>query len=465
MKRIFKGIFSLALVCLFASGLLGCKDSVVNAYDIAVKNGFVGTEEEWLRSLHGENGKDGEDITAQSLYDAAVANGYEGSFLDFCKTLDVSMPTYNDTATISKNLTSVVSIYCGYSVTTTSGGWFGTSNSVSYGYQMGSGVIVDLNKEAGNAYILTNYHVVYNLECDQEGILNSIWVYPYGAYNAFTPKTGDVRGDGIKATYVGGSMDYDIAVLKVEGNERLQKSAATEAELGDSEKLRVGEETFVIGNPAGQGLAVTNGILSVPSEYISIYALDNRDEDGDRKVDTVSYRVLRTSAAINGGNSGGGIFNAAGELIGIVNAKNAQTTTDNMGYALPINQVRKVYENILANGGKVKQAYLGVMVSVQASKCVLDSDGNAQIVEEFVVSTAAEKGTASYQKLSAGDIFLAASINGGEKITFTREYQLTEVLLSVRLGDTVDFTVCNSNGQEEVVSISFNKAEYFRTFL
>lgn len=464
MRKIFKSILAIACLGVFALAGIGCSESVT-AYEIAVQNGFQGTEAEWLLSLRGANGEDGEDLDADALYQAAVKNGYEGSFLDFCATLNITIPENNDTKTIADNVRSVVSVYCNYTVTTKGTGWLSHTTSKSYGSQAGSGVIVDLNKEAGNALIITNYHVVYNRKSDEKGILNNIWIYPYGAYNRFSAEKGDVSGDGIKATYVGGAMDYDIAILKIEGSEYIKNSQVTEAKLGDSDSVQLGEETFVVGNPAGAGIAVTNGIVSVDSEYISMSALDDRDLNRDGYVDGVSFRVMRTSAAINSGNSGGGMFNAKGELIGIVNAKSGGTTTDNMGYALPINLVQSVYNNISVNGKGVSRAMLGITISVTSSKAIVDDNGQLSIQEEFSVITAAEKGAASYGKMNAGDVFISATVNGGEKVVFTREYQLTYVLLSVRKGDTVVFEMRNSSGEQTAVSITFDQDAYFTSFM
>ncbi len=463
MKKIVKRILAIGCMAIMAVGMTACMQPSGTAYDVAVKNGFQGTEKEWLLSLVGESGKDGRDgesLDAEKMYDAAVAKGYDKDFLAFCQELDIECYQQNDTVQISENTLSIVSIYCGYSKTTSTGGgiWGPRSNAVTeYGSQAGSGVIVSLNKEAGDAYIITNYHVLYNLESDQKGILEDIWVYTYGAYNGFDAKDGDTTGDGIKATYVGGAMEYDIAILKIKGSEKLQKSQARAAKMGNSDEVKLGEETYVIGNPAGAGIAVTNGVLSVQSEYITMSAMDNSNR-------AISYRVMRTSAAINGGNSGGGMFNVQGELIGIVNAKSASSQTDNMGYALPITQVKAVYDNILANEGKVKRAMLGIVVAVKASKPVLDEDGNVSIQEEFCVSTEAEEGSAAYNKLSEGEIFLSMSINGEKSVVFTRQYQLTEGLLLVRKGNKVTFTLRNSSGQEERVEIVFDKDDYFTSY-
>ena len=158
------------------------------------------------------------------------------------------------------------------------------------------------------------------------------------------------------------------------------------------------------------------------------------------------------------------MFNAKGELIGIVNAKSSGSTTDNMGYALPSTLVKAVCDNILDNGDKVMRAMLGITISVTASKAIVDENGQLSLQEEFSVITAASRGSASYMKLHAGDVFISASVNGEAPIVFTREYQLAYVLLSVRKGDTVTFVMRNSSGVESTVSISFNKDEYFTVF-
>ena len=93
------------------------ESQVINAYDIAVKNGFQGTEKEWLLSLNGKNGKDGEDgknATIDDLYAAAQQEGFTGSKLEFIQSLIGDYDSNNDTQTIAKNVTSVVSIFCGF---------------------------------------------------------------------------------------------------------------------------------------------------------------------------------------------------------------------------------------------------------------------------------------------------------------------------------------------------------------
>lgn len=456
MKKVLKGITATICAILTATTFVACQKEI-SAYEIAVKNGFVGTEAEWLASLHGADGKDGEDMDAEELYQAAKENGYQGEFLDFIKELNIQVNEDNDVATIAKNIMSVVSIYCSFSKTKQVGGfWNGAKEETTYYVSAGAGVIIDLNKQAGNAWIVTNYHVLYDASGDVKGISDNIYAYTYGALNLFDPEKGDVNGDGMKATYVGGAMDYDIALLKVEG--KVEELASAEvATIADSDEVSIGEKVFAIGNPDGVGIAVTNGLISVESEYIELSATDGAHR-------AVDYRVMRTDAAINHGNSGGALFNAKGELIGITNAKNVSDEVDNMGYALPITPVKYLCQNIVDNGGVVKRAVLGVKFSTVSSSAKIGVDGKIKITEEFAVADSVSIKGAAYGKLNAGDVLLGMQINDGETVCFTRKYQLKDMLLTVRKGDVVKLTIRNLDGMETTVEIRFDKDTYFTTY-
>ena len=479
MKKLIKRVAVACLAAVAAFGLVGCKEKVISAYDIAVKNGFVGTEKEWLASLEGADGKDAEKIDIQDLYEAAKADGFQGSMSDFIKeyfSLDVN--ENNDTEIIANNVSSVVSVCCAFIETTTSlSALGGTTKSLNASGSMGSGVIIDLDKKNGNALIVTNYHVLYNGDADAEnGISECIYLYPYGARNYFTTGAdvrgkltdvnkdgkkdgndqGDFGGDGIRAQFVGGAMDYDVAILEISGSEYLKESVATEAKLGDSNAVTVGEKVFAIGNANGEGISVTSGIVSVESETIQMGALD----DSTR---AVSYRVIRTDAAINHGNSGGALFNAFGELIGITNAKNVEDETDNMGYALPITLVKYLCENIQDNGGVVQRAMLGVNLLTEEISVALDENGKLAVREKIVITQSGQFGTASYGKLKLRDIFRWISINDGEQFEITRQYHISDLLLTVRKGDKVTLGMIR-DGSEITVEIVYDKDAYFTTY-
>lgn len=466
MKKTTKTILSALCAATLLFGATACGTS---AYEIAVQNGYKGTEKEWLATLQGKDGKDGKDLTAKDLYEKAVEEGFTGSYIDFCRdVLGVDVIENNDADTIAENVTSVVSIYCGFSKTVTTGGagnimggliggGGSTQQQVQHYSSAGAGVIIDLDKETGDALIVTNYHVIYDSDSNARGgISTNIYLYTYGALNGFDPQYGDQVGDGMKATYVGGAMEYDIAVLSVSGSEYLKSSIATEATFGDSDVVQPGEKVFAIGNPDGAGIAVTEGIVSVESEYIEMLSSDGES--------TLQYRVMRTDAAINSGNSGGALFNADGELIGITNAKNASSEVDNMGYALPTSQVKNLVENIKANraysGARV--ATLGIAVQVVKSRAYYDEQNRLRIEEEFEVKQV-NMGAAG-NKLKIGDSIKGICINEGEWVTFTRQYQLIDQLLSVRKDDTVQLKVVDSNGNERTETIVFNSDTYFVTY-
>ena len=451
MKTFSKWLLSLTLAATmcFATGCDLFAEKI-SAYQIAVDNGFVGTEEEWLQSLKGADGKDAEDIDLYDAYLAAVEHGgYEGDFMSFMQTyFDANVQEGNDVVQIAENMMSVVSVYAGFSTTTQ--GFMGQASKKNY-TAAGSGVIIDLDKESGNATVVTNYHVIYDMDADKE-ISENIYLYLYGGINAYSTKTNkDEGGDGMKATFVGGSMDYDIAVLKIQGSSVLKNSEATEAVLGDSNDVCVGEKVFAIGNPEGAGISVTSGALSVDSEYIYMDSSDGKRE--------VRYRVMRTDAAINHGNSGGALFNAKGELIGITNAKSIADDVDNMGYALPINQVAAVIGNCLANGGSVKRAKLGVEILVTGSTVKLDSVKGMVVEEELTVTTDAPIGSPASGKLQKGDIVKAMRVGNGETIALTRIYHVADFILGIRIGDTVTVTIVRG-GVEQTVQLTFTSMNF-----
>ncbi len=455
MKKKWLAAAMALIASVSALGLSGCAES---AYDIAVKNGFTGTEKEWLQSLKGADGQDAPEITIRDVYDAAVADGsFTGTFSEFLKDyLSLSVPENNNVEILAQNICSTVSIFTGFTKTTTN--QYGIS-STKVDCSAGSGVIIDLDKTNGNATVITNYHVVYDKDTDtatSDGISNDIWLYLYGGINGFNTKTGkDVGGDGIKAQFVGGSMDYDIAVLEIAGSDILKESLAQEARFGDSNKAAVGEKVFVVGNPQGLGISVAQGVLSVDSEYIGMKSLDGANR-------TVSYRVMRTDAAVNGGNSGGPMFNSAGELIAIVNAKSIADGVENMGYALPATQVQGVLENVKNHGGSVKRATLGITVEITDTTVSVNTDGSLKVTEALRVHSV-EMNSAAFGRLMVDDILKSVTVNGVE-YPLDRRFYLNDILLKLKQGDAIALKV-ERNGQEKSVQIPFTYSYNFTAVL
>ena len=464
MKKTIKKILAFGLALMATFSFASCQGK--SAYEIAVQNGFKGDESAWLEYLQGTPGKDGENLNIRDIYEEACKgeDGFKGTFLEFLKEYfsDVSFDITedNNTTQIAENMLSVVSVQAFQAGST------------------GSGVIVQLDKEAGDALILTNYHVVYDPLSKFNSWKKNIYVYPYGAkmYSAKKEADGSYSivnyGGGFECEFVGGSLTYDIAVLRVKNSELLKQSNVLAATMGTSNKNPVGEKVFAIGNPKGLGVAVTQGILSLDSEYIDVDMEVPSDVFNSQTVQKVSmeYRVMRTDAAINGGNSGGGLFNTKGELIGIVNAKSVSAEIDNMGYALPITQVQYVMNNLLANSGSISLAQFGVMTTVTDSQAGLNEKGELYIKEEISIYKVGQKQNESGQWLSydciangkfqVGDILKTIQIGDGEIVTIDRRFIVQEYLLNVRLGDTVKIVV-ERNGKEETLTFEFDDIKYF----
>ncbi len=191
----------------------------------------------------------------------------------------------------------------------------------------GSGVVID-----GRGYIVTNNHVISE-----------------AATNPSEFKMSVVFNDGseVPANLVGRDPKTDLAVLKVDNVDNLSV-----ARMGDSEKLRVGEEVIAAGAPLGLRSTVTHGIISALHRPVP---LSGDGSDTDTVIDGV-----QTDASINHGNSGGPLINMRSEVIGINTAgKSLSDSASGLGFAIPVNEVKQVVETLIKNG-KIAHPTLGL---------------------------------------------------------------------------------------------------------
>ena len=351
----------------------------------------------------------------------------------------------------ASGLRSAVSVYCFYTQTT--GGnsfWTPTPTTKTY-YSAGSGVIYTL-EEGGSAFVVTNFHVVYDGSSDSaDGISEEIYLYLYG-----------MESDkyAIPATFVGGSAKYDLAVLRVEQSEILKAAMASgsaiAATVGDSDSLMPGQTSIAIGNPASEdleGLSVTCGVISVDSEYIVMNAVDNSGE--------AEFRVIRIDTPVNPGNSGGGLYNDKGELIGIVNAKTVITNVESIGYAIPSNVVRAVADNIIdhcygKDCKRVMRGTLGISVAVTGLSTYYDSDlGVLRCCEEISVYEVTAGGLGA-EILQAGDLILSITV-GNRTVEVTRQHHLIDAMLDARIGAEISLKILR-NGETLTVSTVITEA-------
>ncbi len=454
-KKSVKYIVVCMLVVLVCAVLVACDNNSdgkdgLSAYELACRQGFDGTLDEWLASLKGEDGSDGTngadgkdgETDVNALYAFAKQNGFSGTYSDFLKEY-LTMEADNSAAA-NEALLSSVKVVCSFTYKVSS--WSGTTEKS--GSSSGSGVIYKLNKQTGDAYIVTNYHVVYEPSAinSTDGIIDDISVYLYGS---------DLPDAAISAKFLGGSSTYDIAVLKVEGSEMLKQSSSRAVRVRNSDDLVVGSTALAVGNAAGLGISVTQGVISVDSEVITVKDASNN---------TSSHRVVRVDAAINSGNSGGGLFNADGELIGIVNAKTSSTSIENMGYAIPSNIAISVADRIISdcdgeNVKSVKKYTLGIELTASSSKAVYDSDkGVTRIVETVTVSGVGET-SASKDVLLVGDIIKSVTI-GSDKFDIERSFALADYMWRVNAGDRITFEIVRGE-QTKVVSINSADEAHF----
>ena len=264
----------------------------------------------------------------------------------------------------------------------------------------GSGVIYD-----PNGYIVTNYHVA-NETCKK------ITVILYD-------------GSSYEGQYIYGDELADLAVIKI------NKTECDYAIFGDSSQMTYGDAVLAIGNPLGYGLSVTTGVVSRPSESVTI--------------GNATMTLLRTDAAVNSGNSGGGLFNLNGELIGIVNAKIAANTVDNVGYAIPSLTVMKSLNDLKEHGYITGRARLGVTVN---ERNYWNMFYLIQVEEINSMGSAAGSG------LQKGDI-----LNQCNGVAIDSYATLSQQLTKYSIGDTITLTVY----RPKMELTSSNLTEYLNT--
>ena len=338
----------------------------------------------------------------------------------------------------SRGITSAVSVSAKFKVNSYGGffGGVGTSTSES----RGSGVVYKLDKNTGSAFIITNYHVVYDANSKTaNGISDNISVFVYGS---------ETEEYAIAAEFVGGSAYYDIAVLYVKSSEIMKRASVAAVTVCPIKDVSVGETAIAVGNPEGAGISATLGVVSVDSEHIVMNSIDGSG--------TISSRVMRVDTAINSGNSGGGLYNSKGELIGIVNAKISDSSVENIGYAIPASIAIPVAENIIDNchekeNERLLRPMLGITLgSANAGSVISEETGLVTKVESVTVAQVNLDGLAS-GKLSKGDIITSVKI-GEDVMNITRTHHVIDMMLNARLGDTVEITILRT-GAVKTVSI------------
>lgn len=276
------------------------------------------------------------------------------------------------------------------------------------GVGSGSGVIY-----TKDGYILTNYHVVSNNDSKISVTLFS--------------------GEVLEGKYIYGDEANDVSVIKIEKNDCVSAEISTA-------KVTYMMPVMAIGNALGRGFSTTAGVISAPAS--EVYFSSTYE----------TMTLIQVDAAINNGNSGGGLFNTAGQLIGIVNSKLSGTTSsgatiDNTGYAIPMSTVQKCVNDLNKYGYVTGVARLGVMVQNYIRI------GNVNLSAN-VVTAVTDGGSAALAGIKANDILY--KVNGESISSFET---LKKMLTAYKVGDTIEVTVLRpSLGTDQVTSYT----EYLR---
>mgnify|MGYP000351048864 FL=1 len=269
----------------------------------------------------------------------------------------------------------------------------------------GSGVII-----SQDGYILTNNHVI-------------------NGANSVKVRLRD--GTEYDATIIGSDSDNDIALLKVSA------TGLSPATFGDSNSLAVGDYVVAIGNPLGElGGTVTDGIISALARKVTI-------ED-------TQMTLLQTNAQVNPGNSGGGLFNANGELVGIVNAKQSATEVEGIAFAIPINNVLDILSDLKEYGYVTGKVDLGIdFTDITSDETAFYYGVNQTGCYVLSVDSGSNAEKAG---VTRGD--LVTKVNDTD---VSSSSDITAALEKAEVGDTVTFTVSRRGTSK---TISFVLEEY-----
>ena len=268
-----------------------------------------------------------------------------------------------------------------------------------------------------DGYIVTNQHVIESAQQEPE--------------TYFVTVNLPGQDEPVKAKIVGSDVQTDVAVLKVDTEEKLPYVT-----LGSSSDLRPGELVVAIGNALGTlDDTVTVGVVS---------ALDR-----DINKDGYKIKVIQTDAAINSGNSGGPLINSFGEVVGITNAKMVTSTSEGLGFAISIDYVKGIIESIINYGKVINRPYLGLSVSL------VEENAYFGAVPGVYCAGIVEEGPAYQGGIRIGD--LISSMDGVE---ITKTDDIIDIRDKHAVGDTVPVVVIRDGKKMELTLTIGDSADY-----
>lgn len=257
-----------------------------------------------------------------------------------------------------------------------------------------------------DGYILTNHHVISDA--------SSVKVTLY-------------NGETYDAKVIGSDEDYDIAVLKID------VTGATPVVLGDSSKVAIGESVAAVGNPLGElTFSMSEGIVSCVNRAIN--------------VDGTPFNMIQVDCSINPGNSGGPLFNEYGEVVGIVSAKYssyASQSVEGLGFAIPINDVAAMIQDIMTNGYVSNKAYLGITPGTMNEQ--MAAQYRYDVTKGVFIYSVEDGSAADKAGLKMGDVIM--KIDGTDVDSYQ---ELVALKKKYSAGDESTFTIYRDGKQQEV---------------
>ena len=274
----------------------------------------------------------------------------------------------------------------------------------------GSGVIV-----SEDGYILTCNHVISSSS---------------GAGYVSTVNVRLNDGTTYTAEIIGSDADSDLAVIKINPDKALTPAVLFNSETS---KLRPGDDALVVGNPLGMlGGSVSAGIISALERKIT--------------VEDTAMKLMQVDAAVNPGNSGGGLFNSHGELIGIINAKYSDSGIEGLGFAIPVSTIDTVLPQLIEYGFVRGKVIIGIsMRNVTSADAAYYYYGRSAI--GVYVDTVREG--YNDKVLQRGDRIIAVA--GKEISSYT---DIKEILAEASVGDVISFTISRQTGKTaEIITV------------
>lgn len=296
----------------------------------------------------------------------------------------------------------------GISTEVTTTNWFGQTSSSAVS---GSGFIV-----TSDGYIVTNYHVV-----------------EYAAKSKQKVTVMFHDGSSKKASIVGYEESNDVAVIKVDA------TGLNPVTVGDSDEIMVCDEVFAIGNPLGElAFSMTTGHVSALDRSIVT------------EKNTPAITMFQFDAPVNSGNSGGPLYNAAGEVIGVVTAKYSSTGVEGLSFAIPINDAIDIANDLITNGYVTGKAYLGTYIDNRYTSVYAEYYG---MPEGAYVYNVENGSCAEKAGITAGDIITKL----GDK-DIKSYSDLSSAIRKFKAGESADIVVYRTNSYL-TLTVTFDEAK------